>query len=163
MLDEPTNHLDITSREILTDVLDRFRGTILFVSHDRSLVDALATQVWAIEEEKLIVHRGNYSDYQVKRRVQQEAEQPTPAPSAAPRQRKPADGDKEARERVQRAVALEQEIGELEAELRELEQELNLASRNRQVEELHRRGREYEAVQGRLQELMEEWAQVEMG
>jgi ATP-binding cassette subfamily F protein 3 len=48
LLDEPTNHLDIPSQEILQDVLDDFPGTILLVTHDRYLVDALATQVWEI-------------------------------------------------------------------------------------------------------------------
>ena len=50
ILDEPTNHLDIIAREALEDVLDEYDGTILFVSHDRAFVDALATQVWMIEE-----------------------------------------------------------------------------------------------------------------
>ncbi|MBZ0286682.1 MAG: ATP-binding cassette domain-containing protein, partial [Anaerolineae bacterium] len=47
ILDEPTNHLDIDSQEILQSVLDHFNGTILLVSHDRYLIDALASQIWA--------------------------------------------------------------------------------------------------------------------
>jgi ATP-binding cassette subfamily F protein 3 len=49
VLDEPTTHLDIASQEVLQEVLSEFDGTILFVSHDRYLIEALATQVWAIE------------------------------------------------------------------------------------------------------------------
>jgi len=49
VLDEPTTHLDIASQEVLQEVLSEFNGTILFVSHDRYLIEALATQVWAIE------------------------------------------------------------------------------------------------------------------
>ena len=159
VLDEPTNHLDIISREILTDVLARFQGTILFVSHDRSLVDQLATQVWIIEERELVVHQGNYSDYLTARRMQQVEEEPTPEPVAS-RPCTPADEDKEAKKRLQRTAALEQEIAELEARLGKLEQGLNLASQARQIEDLHRLGGEYEATQGRLQELMEEWAEA---
>jgi ATP-binding cassette subfamily F protein 3 len=48
LLDEPTNQLDIQSQEMLEQVLDRFDGTILFVSHDRYFIDALATQVWVV-------------------------------------------------------------------------------------------------------------------
>ena len=48
LLDEPTNHLDISSQEILQSVLDAYKGTILLVSHDRYLVDALATQIWKL-------------------------------------------------------------------------------------------------------------------
>ena len=63
LLDEPTNHLDIPSQEILEAVLSDFEGTILLVSHDRYLIDALATQVWSLEEGKLEVFRGNYHEY----------------------------------------------------------------------------------------------------
>jgi ATP-binding cassette subfamily F protein 3 len=68
ILDEPTNHLDIIAREALEDVLDEYDGTILFVSHDRAFVDALATQVWMIEEStageppRIQPYLGNYSD-----------------------------------------------------------------------------------------------------
>ena len=50
VLDEPTNHLDIYSRAALEDVLTGFAGTVIFVSHDRYLIDALATHVWEIAE-----------------------------------------------------------------------------------------------------------------
>jgi len=160
VLDEPTNHLDIASREVLADVLARFRGTILFVCHDRSLVDQLATQVWVIEGQELVVHRGNYSDYLMARRMSQKEKEPVPPQSKAPRQRRSVSGEKRAREHLQRAAALEQEIAELEMRLKELEQELNLASQARQIEELYRLGREYEATQDRLQALIEEWAEA---
>ncbi len=69
ILDEPTNHLDIIAREALEDVLDEYDGTILFVSHDRAFVDALATQVWMVEEREdkaippvVTSYLGNYSD-----------------------------------------------------------------------------------------------------
>src|SRR6266498_1898495 len=57
LLDEPTNHLDIPSQEVLQSVLDAYKGTILLVTHDRYLVDALATQIWEInpDESQMIV------------------------------------------------------------------------------------------------------------
>ena len=51
ILDEPTNHLDIESREALEDALEAYRGTLLLVSHDRALIEALATRTIAIEEQ----------------------------------------------------------------------------------------------------------------
>lgn len=63
LLDEPTNHLDIPSQEILQEVLERFEGTILLVSHDRYLVSHIATQIWEIRDDMLNVHRGSYNDY----------------------------------------------------------------------------------------------------
>ncbi|HET9914112.1 MAG TPA: ABC-F family ATP-binding cassette domain-containing protein, partial [Anaerolineales bacterium] len=63
LLDEPTNHLDISSQEVLQSVLDAYQGTILLVSHDRYLVDALATQIWEInpDESQMTVFKGTYS------------------------------------------------------------------------------------------------------
>ena len=64
LLDEPTNHLDIDSQEILQAVVEGFNGTVLLVSHDRALIDALATQVWAIRpREGVEIYQGSYSEY----------------------------------------------------------------------------------------------------
>ncbi len=65
LLDEPTNHLDITSQETLQSVLSSYPGTVLLVSHDRYLINALATQIWEIDvnEESLIVFEGSYQAY----------------------------------------------------------------------------------------------------
>jgi len=64
ILDEPTNHLDVTAREALEGVLDEYDGTLLFVSHDRYFIDKLATQVWAIGDDRRIrTYLGNYTDY----------------------------------------------------------------------------------------------------
>lgn len=63
LLDEPSNHLDIDSQEILQNVLASFDGTILLVSHDRYLIEALATQIWAASPGKLEVFEGTYREY----------------------------------------------------------------------------------------------------
>jgi ATP-binding cassette subfamily F protein 3 len=62
VLDEPTNHLDITSRDALQDVLAAFAGTLLFVSHDRYLIDALVQELWVVEDGLLVRYAGTYSD-----------------------------------------------------------------------------------------------------
>lgn len=67
LLDEPTNHLDIQSQEVLQTVLEQFDGTIVMVSHDRYLVNRLATQIWEIQDEHLHVFKGSYTDYQADR------------------------------------------------------------------------------------------------
>ncbi len=63
LLDEPTNHLDIPSQEVLEAVLDDYAGTILLVTHDRYLVDALATQIWEVnpDENQMTAFNGTYS------------------------------------------------------------------------------------------------------
>ena len=63
LLDEPTNHLDIASRDALEGVLRDYSGTILFVSHDRYFIDAVATTVWAAEDGAVHVYPGAYSEY----------------------------------------------------------------------------------------------------
>ena len=71
LLDEPTNHLDLQSQEVLQDVLSEFVGTILLVSHDRYLVDRLATHLWVIEERRLAIYEGGYTQH-VERRARSE-------------------------------------------------------------------------------------------
>jgi ATP-binding cassette, subfamily F, member 3 len=63
VLDEPTNHLDIASRDALEQVLSAFEGTLLFVSHDRYLIDQLAGQLWVIGDGRMRQFVGGYSDY----------------------------------------------------------------------------------------------------
>ena len=63
LLDEPTNHLDLQSQEVLQEMLSEFAGTILLVSHDRYLVDRLATHLWVIKDRQLVIHEGGYSQY----------------------------------------------------------------------------------------------------
>ena len=63
LLDEPTNHLDLQSKEILLDALKKYQGTIIFVSHDRYFVDALATRVLEVGGGRVESHIGNYGDF----------------------------------------------------------------------------------------------------
>jgi len=63
ILDEPTNHIDITTREILEDTLNKYDGTILFVSHDRCFINKIANKVVSIQNQKLVEYIGNYDDY----------------------------------------------------------------------------------------------------
>nr|MDD3719733.1 ABC-F family ATP-binding cassette domain-containing protein [Candidatus Gracilibacteria bacterium] len=66
ILDEPTNHLDYDTREALESALQKYNGTILFISHDRYFVNKLATNIWIIKNSELIVSYGNYEDYKYK-------------------------------------------------------------------------------------------------
>jgi ATP-binding cassette, subfamily F, member 3 len=63
LMDEPTNHLDIAAQEMLQDVLEHYPGTVLMVTHDRYLVDRLATQVWSVEDGFLHTFAGTYSEF----------------------------------------------------------------------------------------------------
>ncbi len=63
LMDEPTNHLDMESIESLNTALEKFKGTLVFVSHDREFVSSLATRIWEIKGGQVIDYRGNYEEY----------------------------------------------------------------------------------------------------
>jgi ATP-binding cassette subfamily F protein 3 len=76
VLDEPTNHLDLESREALEDALVAFPGTVLLVTHDRALLDAVSGRVIAIEDGRLVPYAGGWAE--VARRREPEPEPPKP-------------------------------------------------------------------------------------
>ncbi len=63
LLDEPTNHLDMRAKDVLLESLEKFTGTVVFVSHDRYFIDKLATRVFEIGDGRVEVFPGNYEDY----------------------------------------------------------------------------------------------------
>jgi ATP-binding cassette subfamily F protein 3 len=140
LLDEPTTHLDVESQEVLQGVLQNFEGTILLVSHDRYLADALATHVWIIQEGRLRKHEGNYSSYlaelQQERAPQRKGEE-RPAPRARDEQRRlERQAERAARRQVECTEGLEAEIHRLEQELATVTGLIDLASANHDVARL---------------------------
>ncbi len=162
LLDEPTNHLDIPSQEILEEVLANYQGTILLVSHDRYLIDALATQVWEIDEDAgtLRVFKGTYSEFHAQKEAEREAEKAAaevaawksePAARSRPANRPSA----EERRRKLRLKAVEDAITSLEGELAALGRKLeNPPAEPARVQKL---GTDYVKVQAELDRLMKEW------
>lgn len=63
VMDEPTNHLDISSSETLIDALEKYNGTLLFVSHNQSFINRLATKIWDIRGREIIEYPGNLDEY----------------------------------------------------------------------------------------------------
>ena len=63
LLDEPTNHLDLRAKDVLLEALEKYTGTVVFVSHDRYFIDKLATRVFEIGGGKVEIFPGNYEDY----------------------------------------------------------------------------------------------------
>ncbi|MDL4842329.1 ribosomal protection-like ABC-F family protein [Aquibacillus rhizosphaerae] len=75
LLDEPTNHLDEESKDLLIEQLKQLTGTVILVSHDRYLLDIVATKIWSMEGSKLIEHKGNYSSYMEDRKQKRRSQQ----------------------------------------------------------------------------------------
>jgi ATP-binding cassette subfamily F protein 3 len=162
LLDEPTNHLDIPSQEILEQVLEAYAGTILLVSHDRYLVDALATQIWEIQpdESTLSVFKGTYSQMRDEReRLASLASQNEVLTRQAEPARKSTSGNnltvKEERRHLARVQELENTIASLEARLAEISHKLE----NRFIEptEVMKLGNEYQSVQKEMDKRLTEW------
>jgi ATP-binding cassette, subfamily F, member 3 len=63
ILDEPTNHLDLESKEVLLKALNKYEGTILFVSHDRAFLDGMATRILELKSDGIASWDGNYESY----------------------------------------------------------------------------------------------------
>jgi ATP-binding cassette, subfamily F, member 3 len=159
LLDEPTNHLDIPSQEILQAVLDDYPGTILLVTHDRYLIDALGTQIWEVnpDEPELTVFKGTYSQMKTERekeaaRLAAMAEEETS--KKGKRLSRSPDGKAE-RRRLARLQEIENQIATLERQLAELGKQLeNPPADPAKVAKL---GREYESVQRQMNEKLGEW------
>jgi ATP-binding cassette subfamily F protein 3 len=120
VLDEPTNHLDLESREALEEALEAFPGTVLLVSHDRALLDAVAQRTLAIEDGALKSYDGGWADY-VRRREELSASPPPPPPKE--RRRKP-DAASPGRSKPTELERIEAEIAAREAEIAVLERRL---------------------------------------
>ena len=164
LLDEPTNHLDIPSQEVLQAVLDGYPGTILLVSHDRFLIDALATQIWEVkpDESSLSVFRGTYS--QMKEEREKEASRLAPQEAGVTEQktrarRQASASTKEARRRTAQLQELENSIADLERNLAELGAQLENPPAD--PIKVTRLGREYARVQKEMDEKMGEWEKVQ--
>jgi ATP-binding cassette subfamily F protein 3 len=167
LLDEPTNHLDISSQEILQSVLDAYQGTILLVTHDRYLVDALATQIWEInpDESQMTVFNGTYS--QMKEEREKEASRLTAQQVIVSdsrisnlESRKTQNAKmKEERRKIAQLQELENSIAELEAKLANLS--MQLESPFVKPAEAAKLGTEYERVQREMDEKLGEWEQMQ--
>ncbi len=162
LLDEPTNHLDIPSQEILQAVLADFGGTILLVSHDRYLIDALGTQIWEIDPRaaSMMVFEGTYSAYRAQNEAAGSGEENRAdfrgeKGSFGQKTRRSAGRSGDPRRRKARLAEVEAEIHALEARLGTLASQLeNPPSDPEKVERL---GVAYVKVQERLESLMQEW------
>jgi ATP-binding cassette subfamily F protein 3 len=158
LLDEPTNHLDIPAREALQEVLDQYQGTILLVSHDRYLIDRLATHIWEIRGHKLLTFNGGYREY-VLRRPMQGA--PTRARTMILPQKPLAhDNSRETRQRMQSLTQIEERIHQQETTIQRLSAELQKAGVSDHHEKVHKLSWQVAQAQATLEQLMVEWEKL---
>jgi ATP-binding cassette subfamily F protein 3 len=138
VLDEPTNHLDVESREALEAALEAFPGTILLVSHDRALLDAVPSRIVAFEEGTLRSYDGGWADLERQRGTATAADEEPPEPASPSRAPKP----RPAKQTPTELELLEAQIAVLEARIAELERTLADDWTNMDVLGAHRAARD---------------------
>ncbi|HET7134285.1 MAG TPA: ATP-binding cassette domain-containing protein, partial [Casimicrobiaceae bacterium] len=135
VLDEPTNHLDLESRESLERALEAFPGTVLLVSHDRALLDAVAERLLAVEDKHVASYSGGWADYVRAQEPQVVAPPPPPKEKPAKPKRVPKPAPS-ALELVEKEVArAEQRVGDLEKKLAEDWSDMALLAAHREARE----------------------------
>ena len=165
LLDEPTNHLDLRAKDVLLEALRAFKGTVVFVSHDRYFIDNLATRIFEIENGGLREYAGNYEDYLWQKQRQTvadvAAQASRPAVEHADGKQAPRTTKKRnphlVRKMQERRQELEKEISRCESEI--TASELGLAN-FQSAEESIRLARLIPEIRAHLQEIMQEWEQV---
>jgi ATP-binding cassette subfamily F protein 3 len=155
VLDEPTNHLDLESREALESALQAFPGSLLLISHDRALLDAVGTRTVAVEERTLHSYVGGWPEYlrvrEERKELERTAKRSKPPKEPAP---KPAGPSKN---QQRRAGELEKAIEAAEADLKALEEELADPSAWNDPRAAAKSTRRHDEAKQTLQALYAEW------
>ncbi len=155
LLDEPMNHLDIQSQEMLQTVIKDFKGTIILVSHDRYLINSVATQIWEIstDNKKLTVYNGTYSEYKIYKDQCALLVNRADDKIVVKKENKKLINISRKKERIQKE--LEDQINQLE--IKEKEISSSLSSPNLSVDKAVKLGIEYEKVKKEIDELTNTW------
>ncbi len=160
IMDEPTNHLDIPAREALEAMLKAYPGSLLFVSHDRSFIDALADKLWIVQDGRVQQFLGNYSDYRAHLERQQQAAPVAAAPPRTASASTPAKPDAAERQRKKRLAALEAEVETLEAHLAQIQHQLEQASAAQDVARITELGTRYSELEALLAQRYTDWEEL---
>lgn len=163
ILDEPTNHLDLVARESLETALKEFDGTLLFVSHDRYFIQAIADKVIELENGKITEFKGSYEQFQTYKREQKTATVPPTVPAkptststqnASYRSKEERVADSKKRVRIKQ---IEAEITELEKEDEQINLELSTPEVSGNFALLTEKCNRLEEVKNKLDLLYEEY------
>jgi ATP-binding cassette subfamily F protein 3 len=180
LLDEPTNHLDLRAKDVLLDSLQKFTGTVVFVSHDRYFIDKLATRVFEIGEGRVEVFPGNYEDYLLRKEGKEvtaansngassAGSKPTPAAVATSTNRNdvPPPTDPDAKQKRLNPIKLKQmkeRLQEVEEEIARFETAIALAETALQnfvsVDETQRQTDLLNRSKSALEQAMNEWEEL---
>ncbi len=164
LLDEPTNHLDLTSKEVLEAALNDYEGTIIFVSHDRYLLNRLATRIFEIEDGALNQYDCGFKKYIEGKRLQSTKSEVMPekrdekpkAKTYRTKQQRAEDA-----KRKQRVRELEMEVSELEEQAKKISEKMAMPEIAADYIEVNRLCEELDKTKSQIDKLLEEWAELE--
>ena len=170
ILDEPTNHLDLDSKEVLEKALAEYGGTVLFVSHDRYLLNKIPNRIVEIKRDGAVIYDGNYDYYRERCEAEETAQREAAQAAAyAAAQEKKSEGrgfrTKEQRradaERKSRIRELERLIEETETHIAELEEEMTLEEVFSDYKLMNEKCAECDDARNRLEGYYGEWTELE--
>ncbi len=171
VLDEPTNHLDLSTKEVLEDALAEFGGTIILVSHDRYLLNKVASRIIEVKHDKVNSYEGNFDAYseavnaarqlkmqseaEIKRAEEEKAYKENKARQYRSKEQRAADAQK--RNRIRE---LEKEIEETEVLIFELENAISDPEIASDYSKMSEKCKELEEAKTALDQKMDEWAEL---
>lgn len=171
VLDEPTNHLDLSTKEVLEDALAEFGGTIILVSHDRYLLNKVASRIIEIKHDEVNSYEGNFDAYseavnaarqlkmqseaEIKRAEEEKAYKENKAKQYRSKEQRAADAQK--RNRIRE---LEKEIEDTEVLIFELENAISDPEIASDYSKMSEKCKELEEVKTALDQKMDEWAEL---
>ena len=165
-LDEPTNHLDVPTTEILQDALKHFDGTVLMVTHDRYLVQAVATHIWVVADGGIQLLHGGWDAYLAWRAGRREADrQPKREDARAKKDRKAAFAESRRQANLQQRLRrrhehLEADIAAAETDLAGMHDAISRAGEDGNVQRIEELGRQYQRKNADLEAMLAEWERI---
>jgi ATP-binding cassette subfamily F protein 3 len=177
LMDEPTNHLDINSREMLTDALEAYHGTLCFITHDRTVIREIANKIIEIRDGRPVIYQGNYDEYLAWKENAESSRDECPpvrksavtadlSPRDIQRLRKTAEGElrnnyfRVSSPLKKRIAEIEATLEKLEGEFQELEAYFATPEAYGDSRDITAKTRRHHELKGLIAGLTDEWAQL---